>query len=135
MVVGFVFFCLVVLYIFAKHVGILKLQCKLSASTKSDHTETYLAINYPHHASSSYFVKEKVKATIGISEKTVAMDASPSSEPALLDNSINQISNSNPVDSNVQLNINDGKETRIHLISSNPSFLSKNFLPQSHDEL
>ncbi|GLJ50119.1 hypothetical protein SUGI_1066350 [Cryptomeria japonica] len=133
--VGFVFFCLVVLYIFTKRVGLLKLQRKLSASMRSDHPEINLASDYPQHANSPYFVKENMKVTIGTSEKMVSMDASPSSAPAFLDSSIHQTSDSNPVNSDVHIDIDDGKETKIHLTSSDPSFLTKNSLPQTHDEL
>ncbi|KAH9313574.1 hypothetical protein KI387_022201 [Taxus chinensis] len=134
MVVGFIFFCMVVLYIFTKRVGILKLQRKLSASMKSENPEINLASDYAY-ASNPHFVKDKMKVTIGSSERKVAVDAGPPSDPAFLDISIHQTSSSNPVNSDVRLDINDEKETKTHLTSSNPSFLSKNSPLEIHDEL
>lgn len=107
LVVGFLFFCTVVLYIFTKRVGLLKLQRKLSASIRADATDTNPFSGYAHYTSSP-------------------------SDPTILDKS-KQRTRLNPVNIDVQLDINGEEEPIPPLTSNTPPSFSKHLEHDIHD--
>lgn len=128
--VGFIFFCTVVLYIFSKRVGLLKLQRKLAASMRTDAPDTKPVSGYAHYPSSQYPAYDEMSVSVGTPERKVSGDRSSPSDPTVLDKS-KQRTGLNPYD--VQLDIN-GEEEPIPCLNSNtpPSF-SKHLQRDIHD--
>lgn len=116
---GFLFFCIVVLYIFSKRVGLLKLQRKLSAS-RTDATDSIPVSDHTHYASSQYIEYDETRVSVGTPKRKVAWDTSASPDPTFLDKS-KQEARLNPVNIDVHLDINGEEEPIPHLTSNTPS--------------
>lgn len=132
MVAGFLFFSIVVLYIFTKRIGLLKLQRKLSDSMRTDATDRNSVSDYTHHASCQYLAYDEMSVSVGTHERKVARDTHAPPDSTIIDKSEQKI-RLNPVNIDVQLDINGEEESVPHLASntrdtspsSDPIFLDK----------